>query len=333
MLLDPGMDLTLRPMRYPSFYERYRDAIKNTWTVEEVDFSIDVNDLNRKMSDADRHMIHRLVAFFATGDSIVANNLVLNLYKHINAPEARMYLSRQLFEEALHVQFYLTLLDTYIPDVAEREKAFAAIHSIPSIKMKADFCFKWTNSIQDLDECRTREERQNFLLNMICFASCIEGLFFFGAFAYVYYLRSRGLLPGLATGTNWVFRDESGHMAFAFEVVETVRREEPGIFDENLKGRIIEEMLDEAIACEYQFAQDVLGTGVIGLSLDDMHEYLQFIANQRLQMLGMPPRYEANNPFPFMEMQDVQELANFFERRVSAYQTGIGGDISFDAAF
>ena len=187
------------------------------------------------------------------------------------------------------------------------------------------------NSIQDLDECRTREERQNFL-NMICFASCIEGLFFFGAFAYVYYLRSRGLLPGLATGTNWVFRDESGHMAFAFEVVETVRREEPGIFDENLKGRIIE-MLDEAIACEYQFAQDVLGTGVIGLSLDDMHEYLQFIANQRLQMLGMPPRYEANNPFPFMEMQDVQELANFFERRVSAYQTGIGGDISFDAAF
>ena len=127
MLLDPGMDLTLRPMRYPSFYERYRDAIKNTWTVEEVDFSIDVNDLNRKMSESDRHLIHRLVAFFATGDSIVANNLVLNLYKHLNAPEARMYLSRQLFEEALHVQFYLTLLDTYIPDIKEREEAFAAI--------------------------------------------------------------------------------------------------------------------------------------------------------------------------------------------------------------
>ena len=220
MLLDPGMDLTLRPMRYPSFYERYRDAIKNTWTVEEVDFSIDVNDLNRKMSESDRHLIHRLVAFFATGDSIVANNLVLNLYKHLNAPEARMYLSRQLFEEALHVQFYLTLLDTYIPDIKEREEAFAAIETIPSIKMKGDFMFKWMNSISDLDECRTREERQQFLLNMICFASCIEGLFFFGAFAYVYYLRSRGLLPGLATGTNWVFRDESCHMNFAFAVVE-----------------------------------------------------------------------------------------------------------------
>ena len=168
MLLDPGMDLTLRPMRYPSFYERYRDAIKNTWTVEEVDFSIDVNDLNRKMSESDRHLIHRLVAFFATGDSIVASNLVLNLYKHLNAPEARMYLSRQLFEEALHVQFYLTLLDTYIPDIKEREEAFAAIETIPSIKMKGDFMFKWMNSISDLDECRTREERQQFLLNMIC---------------------------------------------------------------------------------------------------------------------------------------------------------------------
>ena len=332
MLLDPGMDLTLRPMRYPSFYERYRDAIKNTWTVEEVDFSIDVNDLNRKMNDSDRHLIHRLVAFFATGDSIVANNLVLNLYKHLNAPEARMYLSRQLFEEALHVQFYLTLLDTYIPDIHEREEAFSAIHNIPSIKMKGDFCFKWMNSIRNLDECKTREDRQLFLLNMICFASCIEGLFFFGAFAYVYYLRSRGLLPGLATGTNWVFRDESGHMAFAFEAVETIRKEEPDLFDDKLKAQIVE-MIDEAIECEYQFARDVLSQGVIGLSLEDMREYLQFVANQRLQMLGMPKRYEANNPFPFMEMQDVQELANFFERRVSAYQTGISGDISFDAAF
>ena len=168
MLLDPGMDLTLRPMRYPSFYERYRDAIKNTWTVEEVDFSIDVNDLNRKMNDSDRHLIHRLVAFFATGDSIVANNLVLNLYKHLNAPEARMYLSRQLFEEALHVQFYLTLLDTYIPDIQEREEAFSAIHNIPSIKMKGDFCFKWINSISHLDECKTREDRQHLPMYTTC---------------------------------------------------------------------------------------------------------------------------------------------------------------------
>ena len=116
MLLDPGFDLTLRPMKYSVFYDMYRDAIKNTWTVEEVDFSTDVVDLNSRLMPAEKHLINRLVAFFATGDSIVSNNLVLNLYKHINSPEARMYLSRQLYEEALHVQFYLTLLDTYIPD-------------------------------------------------------------------------------------------------------------------------------------------------------------------------------------------------------------------------
>jgi ribonucleoside-diphosphate reductase beta chain len=150
------------------------------------------------MSDADRHLIHRLVAFFATGDTIVSNNLVLNLYQHINSPEARMYLSRQLYEEALHVQFYLTLLDTYIPDPSERNKAFAAIENIPSIRAKGEFCFKWIDSIQNLQRLETREQRRQFLLNLICFAACIEGLFFFAAFAYVYYLRSRGLLHGLA---------------------------------------------------------------------------------------------------------------------------------------
>src|SRR6478735_8820212 len=208
MLLDPGFNLTLRPMRYPHFYEMYKNAIKNTWTVEEVDFSMDVTDLRSKMSPAERHLIQRLVAFFATGDSIVANNLVLNLYRHINAPEARMYLSRQLYEEALHVQFYLTLLDNYVTDPEERFRAFAAIENIPSIRRKAEFCLRWLDSIETLDRLETKADRRQFLLNLVCFAACIEGLFFFGAFAYVYFLRSTGLLHGLAAGTNWVFRDE-----------------------------------------------------------------------------------------------------------------------------
>ncbi len=212
-LLDPGLCLTLRPMAYPAFFEMYRAAIKNTWTVEEVDFATDVGDLQAKMSDAERHLVQRLVAFFATGDSIVANNLVLNLYRHLNAPEARMYLSRQLYEEALHVQFYLTLLDTYVADPEERHRAFAAVENIPSIRRKADFCLRWLNSIQALERLDTRAQRRQFLLNLICFATCVEGLFFFGAFAYVYFLRSRGLLHGLAAGTSWVFRDESAHMA------------------------------------------------------------------------------------------------------------------------
>jgi ribonucleoside-diphosphate reductase beta chain len=330
-LLDPGMDLTLRPMRYPLFYERFRDAIKNTWTVEEVDLHSDLADLN-KLTAAERHLVNRLVAFFATGDTIVANNLVLNLYEHVNAPEARLYLSRQLFEEAVHVQFYLTLLDTYLPDENERVAAFAAVDNIPSIRDKAEFCFKWIDSIEHLNRLETRDDRRAFLLNLICFAACIEGLFFYGAFAYVYFLRSRGLLNGLASGTNWVFRDESMHMAFAFDVVDTVRREEPDLFDDELHAQV-RQMLREAVDAEVQFAEDLLEQGVAGLPLADMREYLQHVADRRLAALGLSPEYGSKNPFAFMELQDVQELSNFFERRVSAYQVAVTGTVSFDEDF
>jgi ribonucleoside-diphosphate reductase beta chain len=331
-LLDPGLCLTLRPMAYPAFFEMYRAAIKNTWTVEEVDFATDLADLQSKMTDAERHLVHRLVAFFATGDSIVANNLVLNLYRHLNAPEARMYLSRQLYEEALHVQFYLTLLDTYVPDPDERHRAFAAVERIPSIRQKAAFCLRWLDSIQTLDRLENRADRRRFLLNLVCFAACVEGLFFFGAFAYVYFLRSRGLLHGLAAGTSWVFRDESAHMAFAFEVVQTVRREEPELFDDELV-RAVGVMLDEAVACETQFAEDLLAGGVAGLSVPTVRQYLEFCADQRLATLGLARRYGARNPFTFMDLQDVQEVTNFFERRVSAYQVGVRGEVVLDAMF
>lgn len=332
MLLDPGLKLTLRPMGYPECYEMYKAAIRNTWTVEEVDFSNDLVDLRSKMTPADRHLINRLVAFFATGDSIVSNNLVLNLYKHINAPEARLYLSRQLFEEAQHVDFYLTLLDSYLPNPEDRAKAFAAIDNIPSIHKKGLFCLRWMDSIHGLDRLQTPADRRQFLLNLICFAGCIEGLFFFAAFAYIYFLRSRGLLHGLATGTNWVFRDESMHMNFAFLLIRLVRREEPTLFDTQMNQQIVA-MMEEAIACETQFAEDVLSQGVAGLSVRDVRQYLEYVADQRLAMLDIPKRFQAKNPFDFMELQDVQELTNFFERRVSAYQTGVQGEVVLDAKF
>ncbi len=331
-LLDPGFDLTLRPMRYPRFYDMYRGAIKNTWTVEEIDFQIDLGQLNQRMTPAERHLIERLIAFFATGDSIVSNNLVISLYRHINAPEARMYLSRQLFEEALHIQFYLTLLDNYVPDPTRRAEAFSAIENIPSIRRKAEFCQRWIDEVASLDRIASVADKRRFLLNMTCFAACIEGLFFFGAFAYVYFLRSRGLLPGLAAGTNWVFRDESAHMTFAFAVIDTVRREEPHLFDTEWEAQV-RTMIADAVECESQFAEDLLSGGVAGLTRIQMRQYLEFVADQRLCILGLAPQYNARNPFPFMELQDVQELTNFFERRVSAYQVGVQGEICFDAAF
>ena len=338
MILDPQTNLTLRPMRYPQFYEMYKDGIRNTWTVEEVEFSNDLKDLTTKLSLAELHMVKRLVAFFATGDAIVSDNLVTNLYAHINSPEARMYLSRQLFEEAVHIQFYLTLLDTYIPDHEERHEMFRAIDTIPSIADKAAFAYNWLNNIHSKNSGTSSfvyadEDRQrDFLQTLICFAACIEGLFFYGAFAYVYFMRSKGLLNGLASGTNWVFRDESAHMNFAFAVIDVIKEEYPNLWTANFKNNI-QLMMQDAVACEVQFGKDLLGGGVMGLTVEDMRQYLEYIADQRLTRLGIDKIYNTRNPLTFMDLQDVQELSNFFERRVSSYQTGVGGEVVFNESF
>ena len=331
-ILDPGLDLKLRPMRYPTFYAMYKAGIKNTWTVEEIDFSKDITDLRTRLTPGEAHLISRLVAFFASGDNIVQENLVLNLFKHINAPEAKLYLGRQIFEESLHIDFYTTLLDNYLPDMKEREAAFAAVEHIPAIKQKAEFSFKWMNFINEIDELRTDEDRRKFLLNLIAFAACNEGLFFFGAFAYVYFLRSKGLLNGLATGTNWVFRDESLHITFAYEIVNTIRREYPELFDDAFKEDVVT-MMKEALECEMVFAHDILSGGVAGLPVADIRKYLEFIADQRLGFLGIAPIYHSKNPLTFMELQDIQELTNFFERNVSSYQVGISGEVAFTEDF
>jgi len=206
------------------------------------------------------------------------------------------------------------------------------VGNIASIRAKAQFCYRWIDSLADLHELRTRDDRRAFLLNLICFAACIEGLFFYGAFAYVYFLRSRGLLHGLASGTNWVFRDESMHMGFAFDVARTVRAEEPDLVDEEFEAQV-REMLAEAVDAEAAFAQDLLGGGVAGMTVADMRSYLGHVADRRLAQLGFAPHYGSRNPFAFLELQDVQELSNFFERRVSAYQVGVTGAVAFDEDF
>jgi len=183
-----------------------------------------------------------------------------------------------------------------------------------------------------LIEIQTPEQKRSFLLNLACFAACIEGLFFFAAFAYVYFLRSKGLLNGLAAGTNWVFRDESMHINFAYEVINTVRAESPELFDAQFEKQIVE-MMAEAVDCETAFAEDLLGHGVAGLSLTDMRSYLESVADQRLQAFGVAKRYGTRNPFSFMELQDVQELTNFFERRVSAYQIAVSGSVALHEEF
>lgn len=335
MILNPELDLTLRPMKYPQFFQLYKSSIKNIWTTDELDFSMDFEHLRDKVTPQEAHLIKRLVAFFATADNIVAHNLVLNLYKHVNSPEYRMFLGKQLFDEMLHVETYLLLVDSYIPDPDERKAAFDAYKSVPSVKMKSDFCFKYMDSIDKLDTLDTDDKRRQFIENLICFAACVEGLFFFGSFAYVYYLRNKGLLPGLATATNWVFRDESLHIEGAMGALNAIREEYPHLFDATLETRI-QKMMEEAIAVEMNFCQDSLSFGVTGMSPNMMKEYLEYVADQRMGQLGFKKMYHSKNPFAFMVLQDVQPLTNFFEKRVTEYKKGFEsnkGNIVFDEAF
>jgi ribonucleoside-diphosphate reductase beta chain len=335
MILNPELDLTLRPMKYPQFFQLYKNSIKNIWTTEEIDFSVDFEHLRDKLSPQEAHLVKRLVAFFATADNIVAHNLVLNFYKHINSPEFRMFLGKQLFDEMVHVETYLLLVDQYIPDPVERREAFDAFQTIPSVKQKADFCFKYMDSINTIDRIETDDHRKQFVKNLICFATCVEGLFFFGSFAYVYFLRNKGLLPGLATATNWVFRDESMHIEGAMLAIDAIRKEYPKIFDADLENQIVA-MVEEAICVEMEFCKDALSFGVTGLSPFMMREYLEYVADQRLTQLGYKKRYLAKNPFNFMVLQDVQPLTNFFEKRVTEYSKGFDSSrnsVTFDDAF
>jgi ribonucleoside-diphosphate reductase beta chain len=308
-------------MKYPEFFQLYKDSVKNIWTTEEIDFSVDYEHLRDKISPQEAHLIRRLVAFFATADNIVAHNLVLNFYKHINSPEFRMFLGKQLFDEMLHVETYLLLVDNYIPDQEERREAFSAYQTIPSVKKKADFCFKYMDSIEKLDKLDTDEKRRQFVENLICFAGCVEGLFFFGSFAYVYFLRNKGLLPGLATATNWIFRDESMHIEAAMAAIGAIRKEYPEMFDAAMEARVVS-MIEEAVEVEMSFCEDALAQGVTGLSPKLMRQYLEYVADQRLTQLGFAKKYKAKNPFPFMVLQDVQPLTNFFEKRVTEYSKG-----------
>ena len=217
-------------MKYPVFYDMYRDAIKNTWTVEEVDFSTRRVDLRARFMPAERHLVNRLVAFFATGDSIVSNNLVLNLYKHINAPEARMYLSRQLYEEALHVQFYLTLLDTYIPDPeGARAEAFAAIENIPSIHAaKAQFCFKWMDSVGPRQARNGRGPQAEVPPEPDLLRVLHRGPVLLRGLRVRLLHALEGPAQRARLGHELGLPRRVCHMAFALEVVNTVRDEQPG---------------------------------------------------------------------------------------------------------
>lgn len=336
-ILDSGLTLKMRPMQYPHFYDCYKTAISNTWTVEEINFQTDISDIRDKLTVGEKHVLNRVISFFAVGDLLVLHNSIRNLSKHINSPEALLYYSRQIYEESLHQDFYNILLDNYIPDMEEREQIFDAVNTLPSVRAKAEFCLKWFDDGCSVDVLDTDEKKQKYLINLITFAAAVEGIQFMASFSYVFWLRSRGLMNGLADGTEWVFRDESLHMQFGFKIVDTIKEQYPELWTEEFQKTVVE-MLKEAIAVEVFFAKDVLSEGVIGLSVDSIENYLKFMADKHLDRMGINlHRFNGKNEFSFMDLQNLEAQSNFFERRVAAYQIGTtrGGekDVSFDHDF
>lgn len=332
-ILDLGRNLTLRPMQRPKYYDYYQKAVANTWSVQELDFSQDKMQLaTGKFSKGELHMLKRIVAFFATGDEIVNDNVTQNLYKHVNSPEYKMYITRQGFEEVVHVDGYLKLLDVYLDNEQERAQAFEAIDKIPSIKAKGDFCFKWLDQGIKHPNLITDKARQDFLLSLLSFGLAVEGIFFISAFAYIYFLRNKGLAQGFAILNDWVARDETMHMEVAVELAKDIIYDYPQLWTEDLKTTV-KSMIQEAVKLEIEFAHDVLSEEVTGLTLGHMTQYIQHVADQRLISIGLDPIYKVSNPFDWMVMQGMQPLTNFFEKRVSEYQTGIKGEVAFDEEF
>lgn len=258
---------------------------------------------DRDATPADRQLIEQVLAFIISGKQIVATNLVENLLPHVNSSEARLSISRQVSDISHHIDFYLTVLDSYSPKMnnpADKSRfEVLRLERTSAFSQKTQFCRKWAYSVKELTLLGTQEDRRKFLLNLICFSTCITGLFFYGAYAYIYFLRSKGLFKNLAAGTLGVARDENIHFNFALKTIDIIRKDHPSLFNEHLTEMVVQ-MIEDAIECEMCFAESVLDGDNLEISIRDMRQYLEFIADQRLVALSMPSRYRVENPFAFI---------------------------------
>lgn len=307
----------LFPIKHQKIWNLYKQIEASFWTAEEIDLSADLTDW-AKLKDSERHFISYVLAFFAASDGIVSENLAVRFYNDVDIPEARMFYAFQIAMEGIHSETYSLLIDTYISDAAEKNKLFNAIENIPIVKEKADWALKWINS------------KESFAERLVAFAA-VEGIFFSSSFCAIYWLKKRGLMPGLAFSNELISRDEGAHTEFACLLYETL-----GF---NLTQEVISLIIKEAVELECRFATDAIPVELIGMNSKMMSEYIKFIADRLSTSLGCKKIYNAENPFEWMEMISLQGKTNFFEKKVSAYKkAGVGNSakentISFDAEF
>lgn len=296
----------LFPIKHRDIWEMYKKAEASFWTAEEIDLSADLQDWANKLSDDERHFIKHVLAFFAASDGIVNENLAINFMNEVQYPEGRCFYGYQIMMENIHSETYSLLIDTYIKDPAEKDKLFHAIDTVPAVGKKAEWALRWIGN-------------GSFAERLIAFAA-VEGIFFSGSFCSIFWLKKRGLMPGLSFSNELISRDEGLHCDFACL-----------LYNSHLKNQLpkqqVQDIITAAVEIEKDFVTSAIPVKLIGMNSDLMCQYIEFVADRLLLALGCDKKYNATNPFDFMEMISLQGKTNFFEKRVAEYQkAGVTSD-------
>jgi ribonucleoside-diphosphate reductase beta chain len=299
-ILEPNSNrFVLFPIEHDDIWSFYKKAEASFWTAEEIDLSADLIDWDKKLTDNEKHFIKHVLAFFAASDGIVNENLAENFLSEVQYTEAKFFYGFQVAIENIHSETYSLLIDTYIKDTAEKNHLFNAIDTLDCVRKKADWALRWI-------------EQGNFAERLVAFAA-VEGIFFSGSFCSIFWLKKRGLMPGLSFSNELISRDEGLHCDFACL-----------LYTKHLVNKLsseqVKEIITDAVAIEKEFITDALPVKLIGMNSDLMTQYIEFVADRLLMELGCEKVYNTSNPFDFMDMISIQGKSNFFEKRVSEYQ-------------
>ena len=298
LLTENKNRFVLFPIQHSDIWQMYKKAEASFWTAEEIDLSQDQNNWN-SLNDGERHFISHVLAFFAASDGIVNENLGVNFFNEVQLPEAKCFYGFQIMMENIHAETYSLLIDTYIKDPKEKTYLFNALETVPCVGKKGAWAIKWINS-------------DNFAERLVAFAA-VEGIFFSGSFCSIFWLKKRGLMPGLTFSNELISRDEGLHCDFACLLYTNY-------LNEKLSKDRVYEIITDAVKIEQEFVTDALPVNLIGMNAKLMGEYIEFVADRLLVSLGYPKYYNTSNPFDFMEMISLQGKTNFFEKRVAEYQ-------------
>ncbi len=329
-MINSRADLNqLVPFKYEWAWKKYLDGCANHWMPQEINMTQDIAlwRSNDGLSDDERRIVKRSLGFFSTADSLVANNLVLAVYRNITNPECRQYLLRQAFEEAIHTHAYQYCVESLGMDEGE---IFNMYREVPSVERKAAWGLKYTKELSDPNfRTGTPENDKAFLANLIAYYCVLEGMFFYCGFTQVLSMGRLNKMTGVSEQFQYILRDESMHVNFGIDVINSIKNENPEIWDQDMIARA-RNMILEGTQYEIDYARDSMPRGVLGMNAKTMEEYLKFICNRRLVQIGLEEEYPgAKNPFPWMsEIMDLRKEKNFFETRVIEYQ--VGGSLQFD---